>query len=81
MIGSKPGSSRLLTKVSIPEVASLGILDLEIDDFGDEVARQSLIEIFFGELNRDRIVSEVRCCTVASGSNFDRWIQLDTFAA
>ncbi len=40
---------------------SLELWIWKIDHFGDEVTREGLVEIFFGELDRDSVVSQVGC--------------------
>ena len=51
----------------MPEIAiTLELRVWQVDHFGNKVARQRLIEIFFGELNRDRVVCQVGSSAVAS---------------
>ncbi len=75
-IGSKPGSSRRADQsldAGNGQLLELGIR--QIDDLRHEVAREHLVEVFFGELRRNGVVRQVRFGTRRGRTNLERRIQ------
>ena len=76
-IGSTPGSSRVETRVSTPEIGQFLVLGIgQIDDLGHEVAAvDHLVEIFGGELDGNRVVGQVGVGRRGRRGDLDRRVE------